>query len=186
MTAIQRQAEFPPSALLTAGEAILVVGNLALRPASDEIVVEDRACPLPLALAHEAFQEGRRPMPLWRDRLLGRCRARDGIDVSLYRLPMLLRGAFSSERPCERRGFPPVTWQPQNLCENCRQRRETPAGVLRRMRHVNLCVGIRKYDRAQLAGRGDKATIRDSAAPADLVLLGAFVDARRQNSALFA
>jgi hypothetical protein len=84
VTAIQRQAEFPPSALLTAGEAILVVGNLALRPASDEIVVEDRACPLPLALAHEAFQEGRRPMPLWRDRLLGRCRARDGIDVSLY------------------------------------------------------------------------------------------------------
>jgi hypothetical protein len=69
---------------IDAGEAILVVGNLALRPASDEIVVEDRACPLPLALAHEAFQEGRRPMPLWRDRLLGRCRARDGIDVSLY------------------------------------------------------------------------------------------------------
>ena len=32
----------------------------------------------------------------------------------------------------------------------------------------------------------NKATIRDSAAPADLVLLGAFVDARHQNSALFA
>ena len=38
----------------------------------------------PLALAHEAFHEGRRPMPLWRDCLLGRCRARDGINVSLY------------------------------------------------------------------------------------------------------
>ena len=67
-----------------------------------------------------------------------------------------------------------------------RQRRETPAGVLRRMRYADLCVGIRKYDRPQLAARRDKATIRDSTAPADLVLLGASVDARHQNSALFA
>ena len=76
--------ELPPSSLLTADEAIQSSGNLVLRPASDEMLVDDAASPQPLALAHEAFHEGRRPMPLWRDCLLGRCRARDGINVSLY------------------------------------------------------------------------------------------------------
>jgi Glutathione-dependent formaldehyde-activating enzyme len=93
---------------------------------------------------------------------------------------------FRASVPANVEDFRLLHGNPKIYAENCRQRRETPAGVLRRMRHVNLCVGIRKYDRAQLAARGDKATIRDSAAPADLVLLGAFVDARHQNSALFA
>ncbi len=54
---------------------------------------------------------------------------------------------FRASVPAKIEDFRLLHGNPKIYVKNCRQRRKTPAGVLRRMRHADLCVGIRKYDR---------------------------------------
>jgi hypothetical protein len=97
-------------------------------------------------------------VPLWRDRLLGRCRARDRIDVSLYRLPMLLRGAFRASIPAKVEAVRLLQGNPKiyvKIADSGARRRYTFCGGY----GTPIYASLRKYDSPQLAARGHKATI---------------------------
>ena len=93
---------------------------------------------------------------------------------------------YRASVPAKAADFPPVERQPPHLHENGRQRRETGAGLLWRVRHGPLRLRGRKPGGLPPPSRRDPPAGGNPAAPTNLACLSACLGVRHRRTALVA